>query len=167
MMYQDMVHYLPDDILVKVDRASMAVALEARVPLLDHRVVEFAWRLPLEMKMSKGQGKRLLRTVLSRYVPPAVHEHKKQGFAMPVGQWLRGPLRGWAEDLLASQRMQGEGYLRDAAIWRMWQEHLGGGYNWGAQLWNVLMFQAWLEAQSKAAKATPAMPHVVTASVPR
>lgn len=170
MMYQDMVHYLPDDILVKVDRASMAVALEARVPLLDHRVVEFAWRLPLEMRMGNGESKRLLRTVLKRYVPPAVHEHKKQGFAVPVGEWLRGPLRGWAEDLLAPQRVQGEGFLRADVVQRMWQEHLTGGINWGAQLWNVLMFQAWLAEQKNATVAAslplPAGAHSVAASAP-
>jgi len=147
MMETDMAGYLPDDILVKVDRAAMAVSLETRIPLLDHRVVEFALQVPLPLKMGGGRGKLILRSVLSRYVPPALTERAKMGFSIPLDSWLRGPLRGWAETLLDERRLAQEGYLRAAPIRRRWEEHLSGARNWQHSLWAVLMFQSWLEGQ--------------------
>jgi asparagine synthase (glutamine-hydrolysing) len=146
MMAWDLVSYLPDDILAKVDRASMGVSLEARIPLLDHRVVEFAQRLPLDLKIRGNVGKHVLRRVLHRYVPPALVDRPKRGFAIPVDAWLRGPLREWASDLLAEDRLKREGYLDPAAVSTAVREHLAGASR-GAQLWVVLMFQSWLEAQ--------------------
>lgn len=145
LMYLDLVTYLPDDILVKVDRASMAVSLEVRVPLLDHRVIEFVWRLPIHMKVQEGQSKRILRHLLYRYVPPELIDRPKRGFELPIQAWLRGPLRDWAEALLDRNRLRREGYLRPEPIRAQWEEHLSGRLDHHYFLWNVLMFQAWLE----------------------
>jgi asparagine synthase (glutamine-hydrolysing) len=145
MMAWDSLSYLPDDILVKVDRAAMAVGLETRAPFLDHRVAQVAWRLPMAMKIRGNTSKWALRQILYQHVPRELIERPKAGFAMPIGQWLRGPLRAWASELLHPDRLAREGYLRPEPITRLWQQHLSGRYDHTTKLWTVLMWQAWLE----------------------
>lgn len=143
MLYRDTLGYLPDDALTKLDRATMAVSLEGRVPLIDHHIVEYLWRLPPSFKVRDGRSKWLLRAVAERHVPRALLEHPKQGFGIPLDEWLRGPLRGWAEELLAPARLRQEGYLDPAPIQALWRSHLAGGRQHQYELWNVLLWQAW------------------------
>lgn len=164
MMLLDELVYLPDDILVKVDRASMAVSLEARGPLLDYRLVEFAWRVPRAFKIRDGKGKWILRDLLARYVPREIIDRPKAGFAVPVQQWLRGPLRRWAEDLLDERRIAREGLLNASLIRQTWSEHLAGR-DWSSRLWAVLMFESWLESTRSGASNGP-FPVAETPSAP-
>jgi asparagine synthase (glutamine-hydrolysing) len=145
--YLDFIHYLVDDILVKVDRASMAVSLEARSPILDHRVVEYAWRFRDEWKYRQGVGKRPLRQILSRYVPTPLIDRPKMGFGIPLGAWLRGPLRSWADESLSIERIKKDGFFRPEPIVTRWKEHREGTRDWHNVLWDVLMFHSWLEGQ--------------------
>ena len=147
MMANDLRSYLPSDILTKLDRAGMAVSLEGRAPFLDHHVVEFAWRLPLEMKFRNGQSKWVLKEVLYRYVDKALIDRPKMGFGVPLSDWLLGPLTEWAEQLLNEHRLRQEGHFNAAAVRKLWLEHLSGTKNRSTVLWNILMFQAWLEHQ--------------------
>ena len=163
LMYRDMAGYLPADILVKLDRASMAVSLEARCPLLDHRVVEFAWRLPTAVKVRNGKGKWLLRRVLRRYVPEAFFERPKHGFNVPIGAWLKGPLRDWAEELLAKPRLRREGFLDPDHVQACWHEHVSGRRDRTYELWAILMVEAWLDAIRKP-KPEPAIAETVEAA---
>ncbi len=147
MLWLDSVSYLPDDILVKVDRAAMSVGLETRIPFLDHRVIEFTWSLPASMKQRRNQGKWLLRRILHQYVPQTLVERPKKGFGAPIAEWLRGPLRVWSESLLGETRLRQEGFFESKNLRQRWQEHLSGKRDWSLGLWHVLMFQAWLEQQ--------------------
>jgi asparagine synthase (glutamine-hydrolysing) len=146
MMLIDSALYLPDDILVKVDRASMAVSLEARCPILDYRVFEFAWRLPLEWKRRNGEGKSILKSLAYRLVPQHLLDRPKSGFAIPVADWLRGPLRQWAQDLLSPDRLRREGWLDADELSSMLRAHLDG-FNASARLWTALMFESWLDVE--------------------
>jgi asparagine synthase (glutamine-hydrolysing) len=145
MMLVDFHNYLVDDILVKVDRASMATSLEVRAPFLDHRVVELAWSLPLELRFDSTGGKRVMREMLRRYVPPELTDRPKRGFGVPVGEWLRGSLRDWAEELLNEKRLQQDGLLDPQAVATLWKQHLCGWQDHSDVLWSILMFQAWLD----------------------
>jgi len=145
MMFIDSLTYLSDDILCKVDRAAMACGLETRSPFLDHRIGELAWRLPLEMKIRKNDTKWILRQILYKYVPRELVERPKAGFSVPIGQWLRGPLREWADELLSEKRLLADGYFRPDLIRRCWAQHLEGRRDNVNALWTVLMFQAWLD----------------------
>jgi asparagine synthase (glutamine-hydrolysing) len=156
MMFTDAQTYLPDDIMVKVDRATMAVSLESRAPFLDHRVAGLAWRLPLAVKVRDGVGKWVLREVLHRHVPRELVERPKMGFGVPIDRWLRGPLREWAAALLAPERLRREGFLRPGPVTDKWVEHQSGRRNWQYHLWDVLMFQAWLEAEDAGGRVAPA-----------
>ena len=146
MMYKDTLNYLTDDILCKVDRASMGVSLETRVPFLDHKIVELAWRVPPEMKINKGNGKIILRNILYKYVPKKLIERPKAGFSIPLGEWLKGPLKDWAEPLLDKSRIEKEGNLNAENVQIIWKEHLSGKRNWTFRLWSILMFQSWLDS---------------------
>jgi asparagine synthase (glutamine-hydrolysing) len=147
LLYLESMTSLPDDMLVKVDRAAMGVSLETRVPFLDHRVLEFSWKLPLSMRMRDGIGKWVLRQVLNKYVPQSLIERPKGGFSVPIDVWLKGPLREWAEGYMNEKRLKKEGYLNAPMVTRRWEEHLQGKRKWQWHLWGVLMFQAWLESQ--------------------
>jgi asparagine synthase (glutamine-hydrolysing) len=141
----------------------MAVSLESRVPFLDHRVVEFAWRLPLSMKLRGGRSKWLLRQVLRQYVPDRLIERPKAGFGLPIASWLRGPLRPWVEALINRRRLSAEGFFNPDPVLEKWSQHLSGRRNWDTQLWGVLMFQAWYDANRRSA-GTPAHPSVAVES---
>ena len=147
MMFVDATTYLPGDILAKVDRATMAHSLESRMPFLDHRVVEFAWKLPLSMKIRHGQSKWVLRELLRRYVPDSFFERPKMGFGGPLGDWLRGPLNSWADDLLSPERIKNSGYLHEDLVAKMWKEHQSRTHNWEHGLWNIVMLESWLDSE--------------------
>jgi len=145
IMFMDTLNYLPNDILVKIDRAAMSSSLETRLPLLDHRVVEFAWRTPLNMKLKNNRSKWLLRQVLKKYLPENLIEGPKKGFSVPIAEWLRGPLKNWANDLLDEKLIFTQNYFSAKPIKIKWEEHLSGKQDWSKQLWTILMFQSWLQ----------------------
>jgi asparagine synthase (glutamine-hydrolysing) len=149
MMLMDITKYLPDDILVKVDRASMGVSLETRIPFLDHRLVQFSWSLPLNYKIRNGARKWMLKRILGKYVQQELFYLPKMGFGVPIGDWLRGPLRDWVEDQISTGRLKNEGFLNHQSIRNKWQQHLSGERNFQHQLWDVLMFQSWLDKRNE------------------
>ena len=148
MMYLDSISYLPDDILVKLDRAAMGVSLEGRSPFLDHTLVEFAWKLPLSMKIRQGQGKWILRKLLEQYLPLGLIDRPKMGFGVPIDRWIREPLKDWGESLIHTSKLKSEGFLHPGRVRHLWQEHLSGRHNHAPVLWSILMFEAWLESCS-------------------
>ena len=148
MMYKDILSYLPDDILCKVDRAAMASSLETRAPFLDHRVVEFALGMPIELKIRNNKGKWALREILYKYVPKDMMERPKTGFSIPIGDWLRGPLKEWAEELLDNDKIKSQGYLKPEIVSSIWTLHKSGKYDYTSRIWSILMFQSWLESNS-------------------
>ena len=158
MMLADLLHYLPDDVLTKLDRASMAVSLEARVPLLDHRVVEFAWQMPMRFKIRDGTRKWILREVLAKFLPRKLMDRPKMGFAIPLDRWLRGALRDWAEDLLSPTKLAASGFLNDDLVRQKWKEHQKGVRNWSDALWSVLIFQDWSGTRSAANRQASVTP---------
>lgn len=149
MMYADTLTYLPDDVLVKVDRAAMAVSLEAREPLLDHRLFAFGWSLPVDMRVADGNGKRLLKSVLFRHVPEALVERPKKGFSVPMAEWLRGPLRPWAEELLSTESLGEIGCFNVPFLRQVWESHSSSRADWSQQLWNTLMLASWLHDRKR------------------
>ena len=144
-MAVDSVTYLPDDILTKIDRAAMSVSLETRVPFLNKEVIALAWKLPLKYKLRDGKGKWILRKILNKYVPRKLVERPKMGFDMPIDSWLKGPLREWVEDLINEKKLKEENLLNPVLVRKKWKEHLDGTSNWQDHLWNVLIFQQWLQ----------------------
>ena len=148
MMVLDLITYLPNDILVKVDRASMASSLESRMPFLDHKLIEYAWKIPHSLKYKNGEGKWILKQILKNYVPKDLTERPKKGFGIPLDTWLRGPLKDWAENLLNEKRLSQEGYFNPKLIRDKWKEHLSNKKNWQYDLWNILMFQAWIDSNN-------------------
>ena len=148
MMIMDFITYLPNDILVKVDRASMATSLETRAPFLDHKLIEYVWKIPHHLKFRNNQGKWILKQILNQYVPKNLTEGPKMGFGLPIDSWLRGSLRDWAENLLNEKRLTQEGYFNPKLIREKWEEHLSGKKNWQHELWSILMFQAWIDANN-------------------
>ena len=145
MMVLDFLSYLPDDILAKVDRAAMSLSLETRTPFLDHKLIEYVWKIPHSYKIRKGKGKWILRQILNKYVPPSLTERPKMGFGVPIDSWLRGSLRDWAENLLDEKKLMQEGYLNAKLIKNKWNQHLSGKMNWHHHIWNILMFQSWMD----------------------
>ena len=148
MMLMDSLTYLPDDILTKLDRASMGISLETRAPFLDHRLAELAWKLPLHMKIRGKQGKWVLRQILDKHVPRKLIDRPKTGFGVPIGEWLRGPLREWAESLLQRSKLEEQGLLNVDLVHKYWNEHLQGDNDWTGRVWSILVFQAWLKTQN-------------------
>jgi asparagine synthase (glutamine-hydrolysing) len=167
MMFLDAVTYLPDDILVKLDRAAMAVSLEGRVPYLDYRVVEFAARLPLSMKLRKGGGKWILRRVLDQYVPRELIDRPKKGFSLPIAEWLRGPLREWAEQLLSQSRLRHDGYFHTNIVRKIWEDHLSGRRDLRHHVWALLMFQEWLDHRGRQRPRSISVPSMVESQLVR